>query len=63
MDTWVIFDMVCVAIGFLMFGTAFYGFMQKWKPAVIWGLCLAAFLLATVIPVIIALSYASTTSM
>lgn len=63
MDTWVIFTIACVAIGFLMFGTAFWGFMQKWKPAIIWALCLAAFLFATVIPVIIALAHASSTSM
>lgn len=63
MDAWVVFDIISVAIGFLMFGTAFYGFMKNWKPAIVWGLCLAAFVTATVIPVIIALAHASTTSM
>ncbi|MDO5030221.1 MAG: hypothetical protein Q4E11_06500 [Corynebacterium sp.] len=63
MDSWVIFTIASVALGFVMFGTAYMGFMKKWKPAVIWVLGLAALLFATVIPVIIALGYASSTSM
>ncbi len=63
MDTWVIVTMASVAAGFLFFGTAYYGFMKKWSTKSIWILCLVAFLLATVIPVIVALSHAATNSM
>lgn len=59
MDTWVIVTIVSVAVGFLLFGTAFVGFMRKWRAGIVWALCLGAFLFATVIPVIVALGYAS----
>nr|WP_120492765.1 hypothetical protein [Corynebacterium lactis] len=60
MDTWVIVTIASVAIGFILFGTAFFGFMRKWRPGIIWALCIGAFLFATIIPVIVALGYAST---
>ena len=60
MDTWIIVTMSCVGIGFLLFGTAFYGFMKQWPAARIWALCIGAFLMATVVPVIIAVSHAAT---
>lgn len=63
MDSWVIFTIASVAIGFVMFGSAYLGYTRKWKPAVLWALGLAALLFATVIPVIIALGYASSNSM
>ncbi len=50
--------MSAVAIGFLLFGAAFYGFMQKWSSKTIWLLCIGAFVFATVIPVVIALGHA-----
>lgn len=58
MDTWMIVTMACVGVGFLLFGAAFWGFMNKWKTSQLWTLCIVAFLLVTVVPVIIALSHA-----
>ncbi|MEJ5918716.1 hypothetical protein [Corynebacterium sp. H78] len=62
MDTWLILTMACVGVGFLFFGAAFFGYMSKWEKSIIWGLCIGAFVLVTVIPVIIAVSHAATTT-
>ncbi len=45
---------VCVFIGFLCIAGAFVGFMYKKPPVLIGGLLVAALILVTVIPVILA---------
>lgn len=60
MDTWIVVTMVCVGVGFLLFGTGFYGFMKQWRASRIWMLCIGAFIMATVVPVIVAVSHAAT---
>lgn len=54
-----ILTMASVFVGFLFFGAAFYGFMYKWPQHRVWGLVIAAFFLATIVPVIIALFHAA----
>lgn len=54
-----ILTMASVFVGFLLFGAAFYGFMYKWPQRRIWALALGALVMATVIPVVIAVSHAA----
>lgn len=56
MDGWVITTMVCVGIGFILFGGAFAGFMYGMRRSLVLALCIGAALLVTVVPVIVALS-------
>lgn len=51
--------MASVLIGFLLFGGSFASFMAKRRPAVIWGLFAAAIVFITVIPVVVAVFWAT----
>lgn len=48
-----------VFLGFLCFGGSFASFMYKKPPVQIWGLFIAAIVLITVIPVTIAVFWAT----
>ena len=47
-------------VGFLLFGGACYGFMYKWPQRRVWALAIGALVMATIVPVIIALFHAAT---
>lgn len=51
---------VCVFIGFLCIAGAFVGFMYKKSPVLVGGLLVAALVLVTVIPVILAVVLGTT---
>lgn len=53
-----ILTMASVFVGFLLFGGAFAGYMYKWPQRRVWALAIGAFVMATVVPVVIALSFA-----
>ena len=55
-----ILTMASVILGFLLFGGAFYGFMYKWPQRRVWALAIGALVMATIVPVIIALFHAAT---
>ena len=55
-----ILTMASVFVGFLFFGAAFYGFMYKWPQRRVWALAIGALVMATIVPVIIALFHAAT---
>lgn len=58
-NTAMIITMASVFLGFLCFGGSFASFMYKKRPAQIWGLFVAAIVLITVIPVTIAVFWAT----
>ncbi|MGO1990939.1 MAG: hypothetical protein ACTH2Y_03820 [Corynebacterium sp.] len=51
--------MASVFIGFLLFGGSFASFMAKKPPRQIWGLFIVAILFITVIPVVVAVFWAT----
>lgn len=51
MDTATLVTILCVFVGFLLFGGAFAGFMYKKPPVLIGALLVAALILVTIIPV------------
>lgn len=58
-STELLVTMASVFIGFLFFGGSFASFMAKRRPAVIWGLFATAIIFITVIPVIVAVFWAT----
>lgn len=58
-DAGLIITMVSVFIGFVLFGASFKSFMARRRPAVTWGLFTAAVVFITLVPVGIAVFWAS----
>lgn len=58
-DAGLIVTMVSVFIGFVLFGASFRSFMLRKRPQVVWGLFTAAVVCITVVPVGIAVFWAS----
>ncbi|MDN5719323.1 MAG: hypothetical protein ACTH2Y_14105 [Corynebacterium sp.] len=58
-STELLVTMGSVFIGFLLFGGSFASFMAKRRPAVVWGLFGAAIVFITLIPVLIAVFWAT----
>jgi hypothetical protein len=58
-DTGVLVTMASVFIGFLLFGGAYASYEHKRPPRVIWGLFTAAVVFITLVPLGIAVFWAS----
>lgn len=58
-DAGLIVTMVSVFIGFVLFGASFKSFMDRRRPVVVWGLFTTAVVFITVVPVGIAVFWAS----
>lgn len=58
-STELLVTMASVFIGFLLFGGSFYSFMTKRRPAQIWGLFVAAIVFITLVPVVVAVFWAT----
>jgi uncharacterized membrane protein (DUF485 family) len=58
-DAGLIVTMVSVFIGFVLFGASFKSFMARRRAAVSWGLFTAAVVFITLVPVGIAVFWAS----
>lgn len=59
MDGWVLVTMASVFIGFLLFGGAYAGYEHRRPPRVIWGLFAVAVVFITLVPLAVAVFWAS----